>query len=217
MFDDDTESIVGTVMGDLSQHGLLMFLMMFILVLPFINDPRKNAQSDNIDPPDQGILRVEMFWEDERRTDVDLWVAGPIGSPVGYSNLGGPLFNLLRDDLGKCNAEDLKKALCSTFDVSDRNMEIAYTRGLWDGEYQVNVHLFNIRNERTPVPVRVVVSMRENASAPSRELFYSNVTLKFPAQELTVFRFMVKDNVVVMDSLNSLHRPIRPHNSNERP
>ena len=43
---------------------------------------------------------VDAQWPDNWRTDVDLWVQAPGDVPVGYSNKGGVIMNLLRDDLG---------------------------------------------------------------------------------------------------------------------
>ncbi len=192
-----------------TSKAMFLFLMVLLILLPFVAQKKLDA-SQNIDPPSQGILRVEIYWPDDMNVDVDLWVKGPVGDAVGYSNLGGPLWNLLRDDLG---AES---------DVSYKNMEVAFTRGLWDGEYIVNVHLFSMKGEVTygnfhynaatyPVPVRVVVSYKENQAAPSQDLFFANVKLEVPSQELTVFRFMVKDNKVLMGTLNNLQKKIRAH------
>ena len=43
---------------------------------------------------------IEARWPDAVDADVDLWVQAPGDVPVGYSNKGGAIFNLLRDDLG---------------------------------------------------------------------------------------------------------------------
>lgn len=186
-----------TIGLNFTSKGMFMFLMLTLILLPFVASKKQEA-ADNIDPPSQGTLRVEAFWPDDMNTDVDLWVGGPVGKPVGYSNLGGPLWNLLRDDLGQ--------------DISGRNMEIAFTRGIWPGEYIVNVHLFNLKTGKVPVSVRVVVSHKETRESPSQELFFTNVELKTSGQELTVFRFMVDPQFhVVTSSLNSLQKKIRPY------
>lgn len=197
MFEHEDDA-AGVAQSDFAMNGLLMFVLLLILVLPFINDP-KQKEAENIDPPHQGQLRVEVYWPDEMNVDVDTWVGGPVGVPVGYSNLGGPLWNLLRDDLGH------------NTDASEHNMEVAYTRGLWPGEYIVNVHLYNLKTGKLPVPVKVVVAFKESRDKPSQELFYSNVELKIAGQELTVFRFTVTPEFTVdINSLHSLQKKIRP-------
>jgi hypothetical protein len=71
-----------------------------------------------------------MRWPDAADTDVDLWVQGPGDVPVGYSNKGGRLFNLLRDDLGLQS------------DAAKINYESSFSRGIVEGEYVINVHLY---------------------------------------------------------------------------
>ena len=179
-----------------SMKAMFMFLMLAMILLPFVAEKKASA-AKNIDPPNPGVLRVEMFWDDTEDIDVDLWVKGPVGTAVGYSNLGGPLWNLLRDELG------------FSTDVSGRNMEIAYTRGIWDGEYIVNTHLYSLKSGHLPVKVRLVVSYKESQEAPSQELFFSNVELVAGSQELTVFRFMVEKFKVNVATLNRVPIHIR--------
>ena len=76
---------------------------------------------------------VEANWPPELDSDVDLWVQAPGDVPVGYSNKGGAVFNLLRDDLGQ------------QLDLSGLNYETAYSRGIVPGEYTVNLHLYRNR------------------------------------------------------------------------
>ena len=191
----------GQIGINFSFKAMFMFLMGMMILLPFVAE-KKDKANEAVDPPSQGVLRVEIFWEDDANIDVDLWVKGPVGTAVGYSNLGGPLWNLLRDDLG------------TLMDVSGRNMEIAYTRGIWNGEYIVNAHLFNLKGGVLPVKIKVVVSYKEDEQSPSKEMFFTNQELKAGGQELTIVRFMVKDLKVDMSSLSSLQKKIRSSKAN---
>ena len=76
---------------------------------------------------------VEANWPPDMDSDVDLWVQAPGDMPVGYSNKGGAVFNLLRDDLGQ------------QLDLSGLNYESSYSRGIVPGEYTVNLHLYRNR------------------------------------------------------------------------
>ncbi len=89
--DDD-----GTVFRDVIMLALLGFVTIVILLLPHINPPTK----DKITALPPGNIVVEVRWPDKIDADVDLWVQAPGDRPVGYSNRGGQVFNLLRDDLG---------------------------------------------------------------------------------------------------------------------
>ena len=91
---------------------------------------------------------VEANWPPDLDSDVDLWVQAPGDVPVGYSNKGGAVFNLLRDDLGQ------------QLDLSGLNYESSYSRGIVPGEYTVNVHLYRNRAAVAAVPVTVVVSTK---------------------------------------------------------
>ena len=93
IFDD--EDAGSTVFRDVIMLALVGFVAMVILMLPYIHPPGAKA-SDQIAPP--GNVIVEIRWPDQIDADVDLWVQAPGEVPVGYSNKGGRVFNLLRDD-----------------------------------------------------------------------------------------------------------------------
>lgn len=176
---------------------MVLFLAMgavLYLVLPLINIPEEDV---NVAPPPQGNLMVEMYWPDEMDTDVDLWVQAPHDVPVGYSNKGGIVANLLRDDLGQLA------------DVSKRNMEITYTRGIPDGEYIVNAHLFGLKTGKLPVPVRIVIASKADDDAPYTQLFAVTGDLIFAGQEKTMARFKMKEGRLVGGSFSTVSKRIR--------
>jgi hypothetical protein len=102
-----------------------------------------------------GNVTVETQWPDKLDADVDLWVEAPGDVPVGYSNKGGRVFDLLRDDLGMAQ------------DMTDSNHEVAYSRGAPAGEYTVNVHIYRGVNATYPVPVKVTVSVKPDSTKSS--------------------------------------------------
>ncbi|MGF1476315.1 MAG: hypothetical protein ACFB6S_12195 [Geminicoccaceae bacterium] len=190
---DDDES--GTVFRDVIMLALAGFVAMVVLILPHINPPGEKV-ADNSEPP--GNVIVEVRWPDEVDTDIDLWVQAPGDTPVGYSNKGGAIFNLLRDDLGK------------RADATGMNYEVSYSRGIPDGEYTVNVHLYRNPNRIFPVPVTVVTSVKKNADESAKQLLASKVALGREGEELTVFRFRLnQDGELVPGSVHSLPRRLR--------
>ena len=142
-----------------------------------------------------GMVTGEIVWPEGMNVDIDLWFRGPDGVAVGYNNLGGPIANLLRDDLGR------------PWDLLPINYEIIATRGMPPGEYQFNVHYF--RGDVSPVPVSFVVT-KQGPGDPERKTVVSRtVELKFMTQEITVVRFVLdKDGGVVVGSVGSVHKPI---------
>jgi len=174
---------------------LLAFSMMtavVLILLPFINPVGKKQEDAEKQP---GTLAVEIVWPSGWSTDVDLWVRGPGDRPVGYSNLSGVVFNLLRDDLG------------TYADLQDLNYENAYTRGIPDGLYVINVHLYRNEEGKFPVPVKVRI-WRVKVSS-NNTVFFKEVKLSYVGQELTVVRFRVRNGIVDRTSFDNVQTPLR--------
>jgi hypothetical protein len=191
-FDDDDG---GTVFRDVIMLALAGFVAMVILLLPHLNPRGENAQA-SIEPP--GNVIVEVRWPDELDSDVDLWVEAPGDIPVGYSNKGGAIFNLLRDDLGP------------RADATELNYEVTYSRGIPPGEYTINVHLYRNAGGMLPVPVTVVTSVKNSPTERARQLLASKVELGREGQELTVYRFRLSEGgELVSGSVHSLQRDLR--------
>jgi hypothetical protein len=144
----------GTVFRDVIMLALAGFVAMVILLLPHLNPPGQAAEQTT-EPP--GNVIVELRWPDELDSDVDLWVEAPGDTPVGYSNKGGAIFNLLRDDLGK------------RADATGLNYEVSYSRGIPEGEYTVNVHLYRNAANVFPIPVTVVTSVKTSPKESARQ------------------------------------------------
>lgn len=177
----------------------LMLSGMVVLIMVLIVHIGKNATSEKTkDSTAPGQVSVEITWDPKHNSDVDLWVQGPGDVPVGYSNKGGQLFNLLRDDLGK------------HADASDVNFEISYTRGLVAGEYTVNVHWYANKSMVADEPVSVVVSTKERDDAPAIQVLTTKVKLTQEGQELTAFRFKLDaKGKVVPGSVHHVFKPLR--------
>jgi hypothetical protein len=185
----------GTVFRDVIMLALAGFVAMVILLLPHLNPPGQ-ASKETTEPP--GNVIVEVRWPDELDSDVDLWVEAPGDTPVGYSNKGGAIFNLLRDDLGK------------RADATGLNYEVSYSRGIPAGEYTVNVHLYRNAARVFPIPVTVVTSVKKSAKESARQLLASKIELVREGEELTVYRFrLAEDGSLVPGSVHSLQRNLR--------
>jgi hypothetical protein len=152
-FDPLDDDASGTVFRDVVMLALVGFVAIVVMLLPHLNPPGAKT-ADNMTPP--GNVIVEIRWPDEIDADVDLWVQAPGDVPVGYSNKGGVVFNLLRDDLG------------NRLDVTGLNYETSYSRGIEPGEYAVNLHLYRNPSGVSPIPVTVVTSVQRNAKETAR-------------------------------------------------
>ncbi len=191
MFEDDDG---GTVFRDVIMLALLGFIAIVLLLLPHVNPPAKAEES--VSAP--GNVIIEIHWPDYLDADIDLWVEAPGDRPVGYSNKGGRIFNLLRDDLGHRS------------DVSKINYEVSYSRGVPAGSYTVNVHLYQNLGMVYPVPVTVVASVKRSPREAAKQILSSEVSLNWDGEEITVFRFdLDEQGRLVPGSLHSMPRPLR--------
>ena len=190
LFDDESGA---TVFRDVIMLALAGFIMLVLLLLPHLN-PRAQTQDAARSP---GNVIIEARWPDEMNADVDLWVQAPGDVPVGYSNAGGAVFNLLRDDLGH------------TADLTGLNYEFSYSRGVPAGEYTVNVHLYR-NHAASTVPVTIVVSTKGGQNESARQLLATKLELVHDGEERTAFRFRLDEKGrLVSGSVHDLPKPLR--------
>jgi hypothetical protein len=194
-FDVDDGEDGDIVFRDLIMLTLSGFVTVAVLLLPHIGESRARAATETAQPP--GNVMIEARWPDGIDADVDLWVQAPGDLPVGYSNKGAAIFNLLRDDLGE------------RADATGINYEVSYARGMPAGEYTANLQLY--RNQSAGrVPVTVVASVKAADHDQTRQILAANVQLAREGQELTVFRFRLDAaGGLVPGSVTSLQKPLR--------
>jgi hypothetical protein len=183
-----------TVFRDVIFLTLVGFVAVVILLLPHLHPP-KEAEAATRSP---GNVIVEIRWPDEIDADIDLWVEAPGDTPVGYSNKGGTIFNLLRDDLGQRG------------DTTELNYEISYSRGVPAGEYTVNVHLYRNSGGYVSIPVTISVSVKANTNESARRLLATELLLENEGEERTAFRFSLDDEGrLIRESVHDLPKPLR--------
>jgi hypothetical protein len=183
-----------TVFRDVIFLALAGFVAVVLLLLPHLHPP-KEAEAAIRSP---GNVIVEIRWPDEIDADIDLWVQAPGDTPVGYSNKGGAIFNLLRDDLGRRG------------DSTELNYEISYSRGVPAGEYTVNVHLYRNSGGYVSIPVTISVSVKAKSNESARRVLATELLLENEGEERTAFRFSLDDKGRLMrDSVHDLPKPLR--------
>ena len=186
------------VFRDVILLALTGFISMVILLIPFVNPPTEEESSST--PP--GNVIVELFWDDKRDVDIDLWVQAPDDIPVGYSNKGGLFFNLLRDDLGIYK------------DNSPVNYEVSYSRGISDGVYIANVHLY--REDKAPfkpIIAELLVSVVDPDSNKRKQILKTSKKLEEIGREITVFQFELdKKGNLNNNSINNKYVMLRSGN-----
>ncbi|NKB61320.1 MAG: hypothetical protein GKR95_03985 [Gammaproteobacteria bacterium] len=196
-FQDQTQPS-DTLFRDVLSLALLGFLSVIVLLLPHISP---DGVKDVSESPTPGNVSVEITWPEDLDADVDLWVKAPRDLPVGYSNKGGAVFNLLRDDLGK------------TMDLSSVNHESAYSRGIQSGEYTINAHAYRIDSKRPPpFDVEAVISTKivKDGITQVIPILFTRAQIRYQGQEVTLARFtLTETGSMVKGSVNSLFSPLR--------
>ena len=172
---------------------LLGMVVILLLVARLLNPEAQDSAAPLCRAPS---VIAEIRWADGINTDVDLWSKGPDDVAVGYSNLNGKLFNLLRDDLGHRT------------DLGDLNYEMSCTRGLMPGEYIVNAHLYSNYSGSYPVEVSARITLLQGSGA--RTEFIRSVTLSRVGDEQTFIRFTLNaNNGLIVESVHDTPYKLR--------
>tara|TARA_Y100000310_G_scaffold344485_1_gene457499 strand:+ start:2837 stop:3463 length:627 start_codon:yes stop_codon:yes gene_type:complete len=155
---------------------LLAFISMLILALLLINPVTKQSEVER-----KAEYIIVLEWDKESTDDVDLWVQNPLKKHVAFKNKVVGLMHLDKDDLGSVN--DTVVLPDGTKQVILLNREVVTLRGWHEGEYIINIHMYN---KRTTVPTNVTVQMIK--INPYQILFEENVVLSTKGEEITIRR-----------------------------
>ena len=187
-----------TTWRDFTLLLVMAFFVFVVWMLPHLNPP---ASEDQSKPP--GNVIVHVVWPNGSM-DVDLWLWGPGEMrPVGYSNTSGQLWNLLRDDRGTIS------------DLSGINYENAYTRGVVEGEYIINVNCYRCMIN-LPILVKVEVTAKLTPHSPPIHITYVEAYLRANKEEITMVRFKLdKKGKLVPGSMNHLFESLRDTSGDE--
>lgn len=191
---------INIIFRDAILNTAIAFALLAVIFIALANPPGAEEEKRKTVPP--GNVIVEIYWDDKLNTDVDLWVRGPDGIPVGFSNLVGVNYNLLRDDLGIRENDPV-------------NYESTFSRGLPAGEHCVNVHLFSNASEVLPIKVKATVKIAkgepgtDKIKGGDKPVLVSDVSLTEYRQELNVFCFNLDENGDIVK--NSVYRSQSVH------
>ena len=164
-----------------------LFLLAFILMNPIAKDKDIEEKSDFI---------IILTWDDESGDDIDLWLRDPLGNILSFKNREDALMHLDRDDLGLSN--DKVELPDGDYTYVYRNKEVASLRGTHEGEYLVNVHVYNKKpwkdSSMRPSNIRVEL-IKLN---PYDEVTQAEFIATKRGQEFTAFHFTLdKDGEVI--------------------
>jgi len=180
---------------DVLLNTLLVLIMVFYMAP--MNEEQQKKKTNDKESIDR--FRITLTWDDTLADDVDLWVADPVGNLVFYRRREQGLMHLDRDDLGKSNdTMVLQSGETITF---PHNEESVLLRGITEGEYTVNVHLYRL-NSGHPIEATVTIY---DLGGSDHTVLTKKVTLEHGGDERTVFRFTL-DAQGTMSNINDLPR-----------
>ena len=160
-----------------------LFLLAFILMNPIAKDKDIEEKSDFI---------IILTWDDESGDDIDLWLRDPLGNILSVKNREDALMHLDRDDLGLSN--DKVMLPDGDYVYVYRNKEVASLRGTHEGEYLVNVHVYNKKpgkdSSMKPSNIRVEL-IKLN---PYKEVTQAEFIAIKRGQEFTAFHFTLDED-----------------------
>lgn len=136
-----------------------------------------------------GAILVEIWWDKEECSDIDLWGQPPKGLSTGYSRKNTPGLSLLRDDTG-CGDEDTT------------GHEIMVGNRIIEGEYVFNVMWYADHLHRGPNKIRYRIAVSPPDGEP-HDLLTGEVTLEHERQEITFARITL-DKFGVGSDFNTL-------------
>lgn len=173
---------------DMLFNMLIAFVFCFVVALMAFN-PRARKSGDI---PAKAEFMVTVSWPDGNPNDVDTWVMEPSGKVLWFRQRDAGLLHLDRDDRGAKNATVLVNGREFSSPI---RQEIVTLRGILPGEYVVNAHYYDSKDQM-PVDVSVTV-VKVN---PQAEIVF-NGTQQLPAKgdERTLVRFSLNDAGQVID------------------
>jgi len=183
-----------TVFLDIILSILVGALALFFISIILLNDPTKKGKIDPI-----AEIMVTARWPDNSKADIDLWMAGPDNSTIGFRRKDGRFMNLDRDDLGVVND---KVIIDGVEKIVRLNLETIKINAIVPGDYVLNIHFYSGTVEVVPVTVEMF-DLR-----PTIKVVYSD-TYQLPYHmEHTVITFSVDPTGNVYNVSQQLQIPI---------
>lgn len=163
---------------------IFLFVLTTLMIQPKKADEgmKKNAEY---------VLTAE--WPADVDCDVDMWVRDPFGNRVWFEQKDVGIMHLERDDLGFRNDSIIDNYGNRVYFVNE-NKETWVLRGIMEGEFTVNLHLYSCRVGSTQMnlysDMKVEVAMTLMKMNPKYSTLHKKtVRLQNIWEEVTAFNF----------------------------
>jgi len=178
----------GIATVDVCINLVLVFAVLLRLSIVMANaDQQKNHQTTH------AAFLVKINWPSESKDDVDLYVSDPLNQIVYFRQKQIGLMSLDRDDTGR--EQNMVTLPDGRVVQSQFNEEQVNIRGIVEGEYVVNLHMYRKSDD---LPTKVEVALFKSGAGGDMEIHKQMVTLTTEREEETAFRFtLTRDGGVV--------------------
>lgn len=178
----------GIATVDVCINLVLVFAVLLRLSIVMANaEQQKNHQTTH------AAFLVKINWPSESKDDVDLYVSDPLNQIVYFRQKQIGLMSLDRDDTGR--EQNMVTLPDGRVVQSQFNEEQVNIRGIIEGEYVVNVHMYRKSDD---LPTKVEVALFKSGAGGDMEIHKQMVTLTTEREEETAFRFtLTRDGGVV--------------------
>lgn len=173
---------------DMLFNMLIAFVFCFVIALLAFNPKSRKAG----DIPAKAEFIITISWPDGNPNDIDAWVNEPSGKTLWFRQRDAGLLHLDRDDRGEKNSSVLVNGRVVSSPI---RQEIVTVRGIAPGEYVVNAHYYDSRDQQ-PVDVSVSV-VKVNPEA--QIVFTGTQQIPRKGDERTLVRFTLDDSGSVTD------------------
>lgn len=190
----------GIATVDVCINLVLVFAVLLKLSLLAINV--QSAESAQKRVKSDALFLIKVVWPGECEDDVDTYVSDPLAHLVFFKRLQDGLMNLDRDDTGSSN--NMITLPDGRVVKSAYNQEQVEIRGIIEGEYIINLHMYRKAN---PIPTKVVVTLYKVAEGEDIQIHERVLTLAEQRQEETAFRFTLTKGGEVAD-INELPKSL---------
>ena len=186
---------------DMLFNMLIAFVFCFIIALIAMN-PKALKAGDVVAKAEYIIT---LGWPDLDPNDIDLWVQSPAGDVVWYRSREAGLMHLDRDDRG--NSNDTVEVNGRTI-INPLNQEVVTLRGIVAGEYVVNAHYYQGKEDGKEAPAAGTPDARVGQPVPvtltvvkvnprAEVVYYGQQSMQRPGDETTLVRFTVRPDGTV--------------------
>ena len=153
---------------------VVLFTISFLLINPIQDDKKIDVKAEFL---------ITVSWPSELKDDVDVYVEDPVGNIISFKKKDAGLMHLDRDDLGHKN--DIISTSAGNIEYNE-NREVVTLRGVYSGEYTVNIHLYS-KSKSENIPVTVDIEKLN----PYKKVLLKTVTLTKVGEEKTVCRIRI--------------------------